>query len=131
MDVLAITKADADPAAAARARGEYEAALHLMRARHQGWSVPVLLCSALTGAGIAGLWDAVMEHRAARERDGSFLAERARQQVYWMWQAIEAGLLARFVGDARVAGRRAALEEAVRRGEMSPDHAAAELLGLV
>jgi LAO/AO transport system kinase len=72
-----------------------------------------------------------MRHRAAREQDGSFEAERARQQVYWMWRAIEAGLLERFVGDARVAGRREDLEAAVRRGEVSPDHAAAELLGLV
>jgi LAO/AO transport system kinase len=48
VDVLAITKADADPSAAARARGEYEAALHLMRARHAGWTVPVLTCSAVT-----------------------------------------------------------------------------------
>ena len=131
VDVLAITKADADPSAAARARGEYEAALHLMRARHAGWTVPVLTCSAVTSAGIAGLWEAVMRHRAAREQDGSFEAERARQQVYWMWRAIEAGLLERFVGDPRVAGRREDLEAAVRRGEVSPDHAAAELLGLV
>ena len=131
VDVLAITKADADPSAAARARGEYEAALHLMRARHAGWTVPVLTCSAVSMAGIAGLWEAVMRHRAAREQDGSFEAERARQQVYWMWRAIEAGLLERFVGDARVAGRREDLEAAVRRGEVSPDHAAAELLGLV
>lgn len=130
VDVLAITKADADPVGAARARGEYEAALHLMRARHAGWTVPVLTCSALTGDGIAGLWAAVQGHRAAREQDGSFGAERARQQVYWMWKAIEAGLLERFVGDARVAGRRGALEEAVRRGEISPDHAAMELLAL-
>ena len=131
VDVLAITKADADPSAAARARGEYEAALHLMRARHVGWTVPVLTCSAVTSAGVAGLWEAVMQHRAAREQDGSFETERARQHVYWMWRAIEAGLLERFVGDPRVAGRRGELEAAVRRGEVSPDHAAAELLGLV
>jgi hypothetical protein len=40
-------------------------------------------------------------------------------------------LLERFVGDAKVAARRGALEAAVRRGEVSPDHAAAELLALV
>ncbi|MBK7828263.1 MAG: methylmalonyl Co-A mutase-associated GTPase MeaB [Nannocystis sp.] len=130
VDVLAITKADADPAAAARARGEYAAALHLMRARHPGWTVPVLTCSALTQDGVAGLWAAIVEHRAALERDGVFAEGRARQQVYWMWRAIEAGLLERFVGEPAVASRRAALEEAVRRGVVSPDHAAAELLGL-
>jgi LAO/AO transport system kinase len=131
VDVLAITKADGDGAAAAgRARAEYQAALHLMRARHPAWTVPVLTCSALTQGGIAELWAAILEHRATLERAGAFAEHRAQQQVYWMWRAIETALLERFTGDPAVAGCRAALEAEVRAGAISPDHAAQRLLAL-
>ncbi len=131
VDILAITKADGEGAAAAgRARAEYELALHLMRPRHPAWTVPVVTCSAYTREGITGLWQAVLDHRAALERVGAFAAGRAAQQVHWMWRSIEAGLLERFTGDAAVAARCAALEGEVKAGTVSPDHAAAELLEL-
>lgn len=129
VDVLAITKADGDGAAAAtRARAEFAAALHLVRPKHAGWTVPVTTCSAHTGAGVPELWQAIVRHRAAMAATGELAGERARQQVYWMWRAIEAGLLARLQSDPRVAGRIPALERAVREGSTSPDHAAAQLL---
>lgn len=129
VDVLAITKADGDgEAAATRARAEFAAALHLVRPRHAAWTAPVLTCSAHTGAGVAALWRAIVDHREALTAAGVFAEERARQQVYWMWRAIEAGLLARFRGDPRVASRVGALEAAVQSGATSPDHAAALLL---
>lgn len=129
VDVLAITKADGDGAhAAARARAEFAAALHLVRPRHPAWTAPVLTCSAHTGAGIAALWTALTDHRAAMLAAGAFTDQRARQQVHWLWRAIEAGLLARFQADPLVAASLAAVEAAVRSGAASPDHAAAELL---
>ena len=131
VDVLAITKADGEGAAAAsRARAEYQGALHLMRPRHPAWSAPVVTCSALTGDGIAGLWQAIVEHRAALMAAGAFTESRARQQVYWLERAIEAGLLDRFHRDPAVQRRRAALEAEGRAGALSPGHAAAQLLAL-
>ena len=44
---------------------DYAAALHLVRPRIAGWTPRVLTCSALNGAGIAEVWDAVDEFRAA------------------------------------------------------------------
>jgi len=129
VDVLAITKADGDNLlTASRARAEFAAALHLVRAKSEAWRVPVLTCSAHAGEGVAGLWTAIAEHRAAMIASGEFATERARQQVHWMWRAIEAGLLSRFNSDARVSGMVAGLAEAVRAGAISPDHAAARLL---
>jgi len=131
VDVLAITKADGEGVQAARrAQVEYQGALHLMRAKHPAWTPPVLTCSAQTRDGIAGLWQAICEHRAALTAAGAFAAGRARQQVYWMARAIEAGLLERFHADPAVAGERAALEAEVGAGRLSPDHAAARLLAL-
>ena len=131
VDVLAITKADGEGAmAAARARSEFASALHLVRPKSRAWTVPVLTCSAHTGDGVAALWQAIVEHKQAMIASGEFAAERGRQQVHWMWKGIEAGLMRRFVGDARVMARVAALEEAVRAGTISPDHAAEMLLAI-
>ena len=128
-DILAITKADGDNVEAAkRARAEYAMAMHLMRPKHAGWAVPVLTCSAATGEGIAGLWDAVEKHRLALQAGPAWQAQREAQQVYWLWQAIEGELRRRFVADPAVEARRPAVEAAVRSGALSPDHAAAELL---
>lgn len=128
-DILAITKADGDNVAAAkRARAEYAMAMHLMRPKHAGWTVPVSTCSAATGEGIAGLWEVVERHRLALQAGPAWQAQREAQQVYWLWQAIEGELRRRFVADAEVAARRPGLEAAVRSGAVSPDHAAAELL---
>ena len=128
-DILAITKADGDNVEAARrARAEYAMAMHLMRPKHAGWAVPVQTCSAATGEGIAGLWEAVERHRLALQAGSAWQAQREAQQVYWLWQAIEGELRRRFVADAEVAARRPGLEAAVRSGAVSPDHAAAELL---
>jgi LAO/AO transport system kinase len=127
--VLAFTKADGDgAAAAARARAEFTAALHLVRPKHPAWTAPVLTCSAHTGDGVAALWTAITDHRAAMTAAGAFTCERARQQVYWLWRAVEAGLLARFRADPAVAAAIAATEADVRAGTISPDHAAATLL---
>jgi LAO/AO transport system kinase len=101
-----------------------------MRPRYASWTPPVLTCSAQTQEGIAALWQAVRAHRTALEAAGVFAESRARQQVYWMERAIAAGLFERFRADPAVAAEQGALEAEVRAGRMSPDHAAARLLGL-
>lgn len=131
VDVLAITKADGEGVQAARrAQAEYRAALHLMRPRVPGWTPPVLTCSAQTQEGVAALWQAVGEHRAALEAAGVFTASRARQQLYWLERAIAVGLLERFHADPAVAAVQATLAAEVQAGRLSPDHAAGRLLAL-
>lgn len=128
-DILAITKADgANAQAAARARVEYATAMRLVRPKHAGWTVPVLTTSAVTGAGLAELWQTVERHREVLQSGPAWQAQREAQHVYWMWRAIEAELLRRFNTDPEVLARRPELEAAVRQGSLSPDHAAAALL---
>ncbi len=51
-DIVAVNKADGDLLpAATRARGDLAAALHLMRPKRAGWTVPVLAVSALEARG--------------------------------------------------------------------------------
>src|SRR6201989_1460852 len=53
-DMIAVNKADGDNINRAKAAaGEYRAALHILTPRSPNWAPPVVICSALTGEGIA------------------------------------------------------------------------------
>ena len=63
-DMIAVNKADGDNVKRAKAAaGEYRAALHILTPRSPTWAPPVVTYSALTGDGIAELWEQVLAHR--------------------------------------------------------------------
>ncbi|MHC4839151.1 MAG: methylmalonyl Co-A mutase-associated GTPase MeaB, partial [Planctomycetota bacterium] len=129
-DLLAINKADGDNARnARRARAEYAAALKLMTPLHADWRPPVLTCSALTGDGVHGVWEAVEQHRATLEASGALAARRAAQQRAWMTRMVEQTLLADLWGHPAVQALRDELEDAVEAGRVTPTVAAERLLG--
>ena len=81
-DMIAINKADGDNIKRARAAAtEYRTALHILNPRSRSWSPPVVTYSALTGAGIAELWDSILDHRQRMEKAGELDARRREQQV--------------------------------------------------
>src|SRR3546814_13726245 len=67
--------------AADRAAAEYYAALGLLRAPNPEWRPPVLRCSALTGEGIAAVWDIVQQHRKVMEGSGEIGRASCRERV--------------------------------------------------
>ena len=80
-DMLAINKADGDNINRAKAAAaEYRAALQILNPRSPNWSTPVVTYSALTGAGIAELWDTVLEHRERMIKAGELEARRREQR---------------------------------------------------
>jgi len=130
-DAVIVNKADGDLAAAAeRAAAEYHAALGLLRAPNPDWRPPVLRCSALTGAGVAEVWETVQAHRRVMEASGARAARRAAQAGAWMWSEIRDGLLRRFKAHPGVAGELDSLEAEVRAGRTTPTAAARRLIGL-
>ena len=130
-DAIAVNKADGDgAAAAARARAEFERVLHYLRPATEGWTTPAATVSALTGAGIAGLWQVVEDFVAATRASGVFARRRAEQERAWMGALVEEGLRERFRSHPRVAAARANLEEQVIRGEIPATAAARRLLEL-
>jgi len=125
-DVIAVNKADGTHRLDAEgAAAELAAALHLM-SMIDGWSAPVLTCSALEGLGLAEVWAQVVAHRAHLEARGALAAKRRRQDIAWMWAAVDDQVITRF--RARVATQAAELEAAVGEGRMTPTRAAMELL---
>ncbi len=130
-DVVVVNKADGDLAAAAeRAAAEYHAALGLLRAPNPNWRPPVLRCSALTGAGIAEVWETVQEHKAVMEANGARAAKRSAQAGAWMWSEVREGLLREFREHPEVSAALADLEAEVRAGQTPPTAAARRLIRL-
>jgi LAO/AO transport system kinase len=128
-DMIAINKADGDNIARARiAAAEYSAALHILMPRLAEWQPPVVTCSAVTGAGIAALWDHVLDHRRRTESTGALAARRREQQVKWMWALVEERLRWRLASDMGLAARLPHLESAVADGTLSPALAADEIV---
>jgi LAO/AO transport system kinase len=128
-DVVVVNKADGDLAPAARrAVADYGQAVHLLRPKHPGWTVPVVAASALEGTGVDEAWAEVERFRTHLAADGALDRLRAGQAVAWMWDEMRERLLDAFRDDGRVAARLPEVEAAVRDGRLSPTTAARELL---
>jgi LAO/AO transport system kinase len=128
-DGLVVNKADGELAAAAeRARGMYEQALHLLRPLSPHWSPRVLTASALIGTGIAESWEMVVEQHEVLRTSGEAQARRREQARAWMWTLLEEGLRRAFRDDSVVAARIEKLEAQVAALEVPPAKAARILL---
>jgi LAO/AO transport system kinase len=127
-DMIAVNKADADNIKRAKAAaGEYRAALHILTPRSPTWTPPVVTYSALTGDGIATLWQSVLDHRKQLVASGEFAARRREQQVKWMWAMLEDRFRLRLKTDAKLRTRLPALEKSVADGTLSPALAVDEI----
>jgi LAO/AO transport system kinase len=127
-DMIAINKADGDNVRRAKAAAaEYRAALHILTPRSPAWSPPVVIYSALTGAGIPELWAAVLDHRMRMSETGELDARRRQQQVKWMWAMLEDRMFARLKSDPALKAKLPRIEAAVAEGRMSPALAVDEI----
>jgi LAO/AO transport system kinase len=128
-DLVVVTKSDGDLATAARhAASDYAQALHLMRRKLPSWEPRVLRSSSVTGEGVADVWSAVEDHRAALLAEGGLEARRRAQATAWLWSEVTDRLVGALRADDAVAALLPALEARVTDGELSPTTAASELL---
>jgi LAO/AO transport system kinase len=130
-DVIAVNKADGDGENPAKgAARELAGAMRLMMPGRDVRRPPVLTCSALTGAGLDEVWQAVLDHRAYLGEHGSLAARRARQQQDWMWAMVDASLTDGVRRSPSVLAERERLEAAVREGGLSAVEGTARVLEL-
>jgi LAO/AO transport system kinase len=128
-DMIAINKADGDNLARVKvAAAEYGAALRILTPQLPEWRPPVVTCSALTGAGVAQLWDHILDHRRRLLATGAFATRRRAQQVKWMWALLEDRLRARLARDPKLKAKLPKLERAVADGTLSPALAVDEIV---
>jgi LAO/AO transport system kinase len=130
-DVVCINKADGDNLQrATRAAADYQNALHILTPATPEWAPPVLTISGLANTGLDQLWTTVQNHRTRLTAAGVFDARRRDQSVRWMHAMIEHALLRALKSQSSVAVRLPELEDAVRRGETTPQRAVSELMAL-
>jgi GTPase len=128
-DVVAINKADGENVAAAeRAVAEANNALHFLPASPSGWTPRAMACSALTGRGIAEIWNFVVEHAALTRANGWFDENRRAQRRRWMHETLELGLRQFFSAHPLIRMRMETFEREVLEGQTTPFRAARTLL---
>lgn len=128
-DTLVVNKADGDLAdAAGRTRASYASAVELIRPSSNVWTPRVLMASALTGDGVAAIWETIAEHRGVTEASGEREARRQSQALAWMWSLVDEGLEASFRASPSVKEKLAGLEHEVMERKTTPAAAARALL---
>ena len=131
-DMIAVNTADGDNIKRANiTAADYRGALQILEPRSKHWQPPVVTYSAMTGAGIAELWQKILDHRAAMTASGEFAARRREQQVKWMWSMLEQRMLARLRSEASVRTRVKKIETDVADGRITPAVAAEQMLELL
>jgi len=112
-DVIAVNKSDGDLLPAAqRAAADLRRAVHLLRPKRDDLTVPVLLTSALSGAGVPELWSEIVGLHEQLRTSGALAALRAEQGTRALRAELRGALEDRFMASPAV---RRSLEEVEQR----------------
>jgi LAO/AO transport system kinase len=128
-DLVVVTKADGDLAAAARhACSDIRKALHLLRPHHAELPPEALTVSSTIGDGVAEVWSMISKAYATLRDGGGLDRLRAEQARRWLWSEVSDTLLVRLRSDGAVAGLIDDLERKVGDQEVTPAKAAEQIL---
>jgi LAO/AO transport system kinase len=128
-DIVAVNKADGPHATEARrAARELAGALRLIGQPSDGWATPVVTCSALTGDGLAEVWELIDKHEQVLRDSGELDLRRREQRVSWMWSLVRDQLMDHLRDSRELHEITPGLEAAVRDGVVAPGLAAQRLI---
>jgi LAO/AO transport system kinase len=127
-DMVAVNKADVDPARARLAGAEYSGALRILAPASPNWTPPVVLVSGLANQGVAEMWAEIERHRAVLGASGELARKRERQRIKWMRALLEERLLRRVLDNAAVKASLARIECEVASGALAPEAAVERIL---
>jgi LAO/AO transport system kinase len=127
-DMVAVNKADVDPARARLAAAEYSGALRILAPASPNWTPPVVLVSGLANQGLAEMWAEIERHRAVLGASGELARKRERQRIKWMRALLEERLLRHVLDNAAVKASLAQIEREVASGALAPEAAVERIL---
>ncbi len=128
-DLLVVNKADGDRETRARlSAAQYRTATSYLRPLNPAWKPPVLCASAVSGKGLAELWESLVKHKAVQTESGAFEDRRRRQRVEWMWDTVEAQLRDQVRTHPGVAAILSKTEHDVESGLRTPSAGARQIL---
>ncbi|MDC0303782.1 methylmalonyl Co-A mutase-associated GTPase MeaB [Flavobacteriales bacterium] len=128
-DMVVINKDDGENAVYTKlAKASYHQALHMFRAKENGWVVPVGSCSAINGIGLDQVIESVDSYFQQVGMNGILDSNRSGQNVYWLKQAITDELMQRFYRDEKTDEELRSIESDIKNGTLNPFSAARKLL---
>src|SRR5271154_6213678 len=131
-DMIAVNKADGDNLARAKlAASQYGAGLHIPSPRSPHRAPPGITRLALTGEGIAALWQHILDHRTRLTASGELAARRGEQQVKWMWTMLEERLFEPLRTDRALKAALPRIEADVAAGRLAPATAVEQIAGML
>ena len=127
-DLIVVNKADGDLLATARrSASDYQHALRMLRSPTAGWTPEVTTASALTGEGVAEVWQVIGRFMKAVGEKG-VARRRADQARAWMWNEVGETLLSELRKHPGVKKLVLGLEREVEAGRATPAAAARRML---
>jgi LAO/AO transport system kinase len=130
-DMMVITKADGENIHKAElAKAQYQGALMLFPLPESEWRPQVYTCSSLEGTGLEEVWQGVEQYLQHIELNGYFMANRNRQNKYWMYETINETLKSSFYNNPEIEAKMADIEQRVLDAKLSSFIAAKELLDI-
>jgi len=128
-DALIINKADGDNITKAQqASVQYQNALHLFPPPPSGWAPRTGTCSALSGIGIAEVWDLVLEYLELTRSNGYFRQNRNSQAISLMMESLNEQLFSSFFSNPDVEKEYQKIRESVGTNSYSPYSGALHLM---
>jgi len=126
-DMIVVNKADGDLKTLARhAVVDYSHAVQLARRKREGWTPPVKKCSAATGENLKTIWEEVSKFKFQMRND--IADRRMEQSVAWMWSNFDDQLIRYAHEDPKIVTSSANLQKNLTSGQVSPRHAARDLM---
>lgn len=127
--LVVINKADGENITSARlAAAEYARALHLLQTSQSQWSPRVCTASALTGAGIAQVYDFINQYQRLTHANGYWRQNRLSQQTYWYEQTLAGAWMYFLQKNPEKHNLYLKLKSLVESGEIDPFLAAEEVI---
>ncbi|MCQ6280888.1 methylmalonyl Co-A mutase-associated GTPase MeaB [Bacillus sp. EB600] len=128
-DAILVNKADGEnKQRALTAKAEFNRILHYLQPITEGWFPQAYTCSALTGEGIAEMWQVIQDFRSKTSESGMFSQRRRKQTIDWMYTMVEDYLRTSFFNHPEVSRFIPVIEKALVNGEMSATMGAHQLL---
>lgn len=123
-DIVAVNKLDLDQDAVMSTRSLYRTAFGILRSRFPGWSRQVVVCSALTGAGIDSVEEAVADLSAHIAGSGMRRTLRSSQLRDWFVTTLRDMIVNRVAGTGNANDSLELALRDIEAGDRSPGSAA-------
>ncbi len=131
-DMIAINKADGDNLNKAELfKSELTRVLHFLQPVSEGWTPPVVTCSALHGTNIDHIWQIITDFRTHTNATGLFQKRRTAQKLEWFDSMLRDCIYNQFFNNEMFSQAYKQSRSAILDGTQTPAAAVTYLLELI